>query len=68
VFAGERWRGLVTNTICGIGDEHGFHGAAGDCYTYMMSNGERSVVMTSDGASGHDAETLSTIRSVELDK
>jgi uncharacterized protein len=68
VFAGERWRGLATSTICGIGDEHGFHAMAGDCYTYLMSNGERSVMMSDDGASGHDKETLATIRSVELDK
>jgi uncharacterized protein YecT (DUF1311 family) len=66
VFAGERWRGLVTSTICGVFTPQGFHGAAGDCYTYLMSNGERSVVMTTDGVSGNDAETLATIRSVEL--
>jgi uncharacterized protein YecT (DUF1311 family) len=66
VFAGERWRGLATSTVCGTDSPQGFHGAAGDCYTYLMSNGERSVVMTTDGLSGHDAETLMTIRSVEL--
>jgi hypothetical protein len=66
-FAGDGWRGLLANTMCGIGDEHGFHGAAGECLTYVMSNGRRAVIMTTDGASGRDAETQATIRSVRLE-
>lgn len=66
-FAGDGWRGLVADTVCGIGDAHGFHGAGGDCYTYLMSNGRRALIMTTDGASGHDPETLVTIRSVQLE-
>jgi hypothetical protein len=65
-FKGEGLQGLVANTVCGIGDEHGFHGAAGECLTYVMSNGRRTLVMTTDGASGRDQETLATIRSVRL--
>lgn len=64
--AGDGWQGLVANTVCGIGDERGFHGAAGECLTYVMSNGRRSLIMTTDGASGRDAETQATIRSVRL--
>jgi uncharacterized protein len=65
-FVGDGWRGLVADTVCGIGDEHGFHAAGGDCYTYLTSNGQRALIMTTDGASGHDAETLATIRSAKL--
>lgn len=67
-FVGDGWRGLVADTVCGIGDAHGFHGAAGDCYTYVMSNGRRALIMTTDGASGHDPETLATVRSAKLDE
>jgi hypothetical protein len=49
-----------------IGDDHGFHGAAGECLTYVMSNGHQTLVMTTGGASGRDQETLTTIRSVRL--
>jgi len=63
-FDGDGWRGLVATTVCGVGDANGFHGAGGDCATYVMSNGKKSVVMTTDGASGSDAATLATIRSV----
>lgn len=65
-FVGDGWQGLVANTVCGIGDERGFHGAAGVCLTYVMSDGRRSLIMTTDGASGQDAETQATIRSVRL--
>jgi hypothetical protein len=65
-FAGDGWRGLVAATVCGIGDAHGFHAAGGTCYTYLMSNGRRALVMTTDGASGHDPETLATVRSAQL--
>jgi uncharacterized protein YecT (DUF1311 family) len=65
-FAGDGWQGLVANTVCGIGDAHGFHGAAGECFTYVMSDGHRSLIMTTDGASGRDAETQATIRSVKF--
>ena len=65
-FVGDGWRGLVADTVCGIGDEHGFHAAGGDCYTYLMSNGRRALIMTTDGASGHDPESLATIRSAKL--
>jgi uncharacterized protein len=67
-FVGDDWRGLVADTVCGIGDAHGFHGAAGDCYTYVMSNGRRALIMTTDGASGHDPETLATVRSAKFDE
>jgi uncharacterized protein len=66
VFAGDGWQGLVSNTVCGIGDEHGFHAAGGECFTYVMSDGRRSLIITTDGASGRDAETQATIRSVKL--
>jgi hypothetical protein len=65
-FLGDGWQGLVANTVCGIGDEHGFHGAGGECLTYVMSNGRRALIMSTDGASGRDAETLATIRSARL--
>jgi len=63
-FDGDGWRGLFATTVCGVGDANGFHGAAGNCATYVMSDGKQSVVMTTDGASGDDAATLATIRSV----
>jgi hypothetical protein len=66
-FLGDGWQGLVANTVCGIGDEHGFHGAGGECLTYVMSNGRRALIMSTDGASGRDAETLATIRSVRFE-
>lgn len=65
-FAGDGWQGLVANTMCGIGDAHGFHGAAGECFTHVMSDGHRSLIMTTDGASGRDAETQASIRSVKF--
>jgi uncharacterized protein YecT (DUF1311 family) len=65
-FAGDGWQGLVANTVCGIGDEHGFHGAGGECFTYLTGDGHRSLIMTTDGASGRDAETQATIRSVKF--
>jgi uncharacterized protein len=67
VFAGDGWRGLVAVTMCGIGDAHGFHAAGGSCHTYLMSSGRRALIMTTDGASGDDPETLATIRSVRFD-
>jgi uncharacterized protein YecT (DUF1311 family) len=66
-FGGEGWRGLVADTVCGVGDAHGFHAAGGDCLTYLMSDGRRTVIMTTDGASGSDPETVATIRSVKLE-
>jgi uncharacterized protein len=67
-FVGDGWRGLVADTVCGIGGGHGFHAAAGDCYTYLMSNGRHALIMTTDGASGQDPETLATIRSARLER
>jgi uncharacterized protein len=66
-FAGDGWRGLAAVTVCGIGDARGFHAAGGSCRTCLMSDGRHALIMTTDGASGDDPETLATIRSVRFD-
>ncbi len=59
------WKGLHATTMCGFHDRNGFH-AAGECNTYLRSNGKRAIVVRDDGVSGKDEASLATIASIHF--
>lgn len=59
------WKGLHATTMCGFHDRNGFH-AAGECNTYLRSNGKRAIVVRDDGVSGKDEASLATIASIRF--
>lgn len=65
-FSGEGWQGQRATVTCGIEDaETGFHAAGGECIWAVVSDGARSVMVTSDGLQpGAEAAelALSTLR------
>ena len=46
--------------MCGFHDRNGFH-AAGECNTYLCSNGKRAIVVRDDGVSGKAEASAVTI-------
>jgi uncharacterized protein len=60
-----RGKGLQMTVDCGFSDRLGMH-AAGECSTYLISNGKRSVAIANDGASGKDASSEATLASLRL--
>ncbi len=59
------WKGLHAITICGFSDRNGFHGA-GECNTYLRSNGKRAVIIRDDGVSGRDGASATTISTIHF--
>lgn len=62
---GGPWKGLQATTECSFRDRNGIH-AAGECNTYLRSNGKRSIVISDTAASGKDAAGEATIASVHF--
>lgn len=58
--------GLQATIICGIDDENGFHAAGGECYWGVLSDGRRSVVMTTEGVAGLDADTRRSVDTLKF--
>lgn len=48
-ISGANWQGIYAIADCGISDANGFHAAAGECLTAILSNGNRSVTIETDG-------------------
>ncbi|HYC69529.1 lysozyme inhibitor LprI family protein [Brevundimonas sp.] len=59
----ERMQAVIT---CGISDENGFHAAAGECYWGVLSDGRRSVVITTEGVGGLDAATRHSVDTLQF--
>ena len=59
------WKGLHATTMCGFHDRNGFH-AAGECNTYLRSNGKRAIIVRDDGVSGKDPASAATISSIHF--
>lgn len=65
-FTARGGAGLKATVTCGIDDENGFHAAGGECLWAVVSNGTRSVVATTQGVIGLDAQTMQTLASVRF--
>jgi len=49
-MSNDAWTGLTTSITCGVSDaETGFHAAGGECLWTVLSDGTRSVLLTTDG-------------------
>lgn len=59
------WKGLQATTECSFSDRNGMH-AAGECNTYLLSNGKRAIVVSDTAVSGKDAASLATIASIHF--
>jgi uncharacterized protein len=59
------WKGLQASTECSFSDRNGMH-AAGECNTYLLSNGKRAIVITDTAVSGKDPASEATIDSVHF--
>ncbi|QTC91127.1 hypothetical protein [Brevundimonas goettingensis] len=59
--------GLKATVTCGTEDEEtGFHAAGGECLWAVVSDGTRSVVATTQGRIGLDADTMTSLNSVRF--
>lgn len=66
-FTARGGQGLKATVTCGTEDEEtGFHAAGGECLWAVVSDGTRSVVATTQGLIGLDAETMKTLTSVRF--
>jgi len=66
-FTARGGQGLKATVTCGTEDaETGFHAAGGECLWAVVSDGTRSVVATTQGVIGLDAETMTTLNSVRF--
>ncbi len=65
-FTAQGGPGLKATVTCGTDDENGFHAAGGECLWAVVSDGTRSVVATTQGVIGLDAETIQTLTSVRF--
>jgi uncharacterized protein len=59
------WQGLQATNECSYSDRSGMH-AAGECNTYLRSNGKRAIIIRDTAVSGKDAASLATIASVRF--
>jgi len=66
-FAGRGWKGLRATIICGVSDdETGFHAAGGECFWAVLGHGARSVVASTGGLVGTDADTQRSVNSLRF--
>lgn len=65
-FKSKGWQGIKAVVDCGVSDENGFHGAAGECLWAVLSNGKRTVVIDTQGLVGNDELSLRSIQSVQF--
>jgi uncharacterized protein len=65
-FQSQGLQGLQSGVVCGLSDETGFHAAAGECYWGVLSDGRRSVVITTQGIGGLDAETRHSVDTLQF--
>lgn len=64
-ITGSGWTGMRATITCGISDaETGFHAAGGECLYQVISNGQRSILITTDGIHGLDDATAATLSSI----
>lgn len=59
------WKGLQATIECSFSDRNGMH-AAGECNTYLLSNGKRAIVISDTAVSGKDPASLATIASMHF--
>lgn len=57
--------GLQATTECSYTDRNGPR-AAGECNTYLLSNGKRAIIVTDTAVSGKDAASLATVASIHF--
>lgn len=68
-FSGAGWHGLRARIACGISDpETGFHAVAGECYWAVLSNGNRAVVVNTQGIVGTDDATMRSVQTFRFDR
>jgi uncharacterized protein len=67
-LVGPGWQGLKSTVDCGISDSNGFHAGAGECLWVVLSNGQRSVVVDTQGIVGIDEASLRSIQSIRFSK
>lgn len=66
-FQGPGWTGMQAVITCGISDdETGFHAAGGECYWGVVSDGRRSVLITTDGLAGLDGATRRSVETLRF--
>lgn len=64
-ITGSGWTGMRAVVTCGISDEEtGFHAAGGECLWQVISNGQRSILITTDGTRSLDDQTAATLSSI----
>jgi hypothetical protein len=63
---GPGWRGVSATVDCGVSDSLGFHAAAGECLWAVVSDGECSVVIDTQGIVGNDEATMRSIQSIRF--
>lgn len=62
-FAAPGWQGMEATISCGVSDkETGFHAAGGSCYWAVLSNGQRAVVIDTEGLLGNDDDSMRSVR------
>ena len=67
-MVGPGWQGLKSTVDCGVSGGNGFHAGAGECMWVVLSNGERSVVVDTQGLVGIDEASMRSIQSVRFSK
>lgn len=65
-FQGPGWTGMQATITCGISDETGFHAAGGECYWGVVSDGRRSILITTDGLAGLDGATRWSVETLRF--
>lgn len=66
-FRGSGWTGMEATITCGISDEEtGFHAAGGECYWGVVSDGRRSILITTDGLAGLDGATRHSVETLRF--
>lgn len=66
-ITGPGWTGMRATTTCGISDaETGFHATGGECLSQVVSNGEQSILVQTDGRHGLDDDTAAILSSIRF--
>lgn len=63
---GQNWRGIYAVADCGISDENGFHAAAGQCLAALLSDGNRTATIETDGTTDTDRVLSQVIKSFKF--
>lgn len=57
---------MCATVDCGVSDSLGFHAAAGEYLWAVLSEGERAVVIDTQGIVGNDEAPMRSIQSIQL--